>query len=258
MLNFVSFIETRQVDGIRSHRIWYCTYWSHSPFPVVSRCLGKSFGQIEYPGLALWTYDQSSLPLLFAIHVRMTYYIFSRCHLWWVVIAVPRKICLQNWSLWELSSQKSTHNSKILYVRLMNVGFLLWPHDRRKQHLFVFAYQNFCRSTKQNVLYKNSHRTKSTRIISSWISSCFRKRVSHCFRVITPILDPYSKKSDSNCENCSVRHKMQQKYLNEAHELYDEFFHIILLPLMTEEVRGPEKLKEFSKMLVEPYISPQD
>jgi len=194
MLNFVSFIETRQVDGIRSHRIWYCTYWSHSPFPVVSRCLGKSFGQIEYPGLALWTYDQSSLPLLFAIHVRMTYYIFSRCHLWWVVIAVPRKICLQNWSLWELSSQKSTHNSKILYVRLMNVGFLLWPHDRRKQHLFVFAYQNFCRSTKQNVLYKNSHRTKSTRIISSWISSCFRKRVSHCFRVITPILDPYSKK----------------------------------------------------------------
>ena len=51
---------------------------------------------------------------------------------------------------------------------------------------------------------------------------------------------------------------MQQKYLNEAHELYDEFFHIILLPLVTEEVRGPEKLKEFSKMLVEPYISPQD
>jgi len=46
---------------------------------------------------------------------------------------------------------------------------------------------------------------------------------------------------------------MQQKYLAEAHELYDEFFHIIQLPLLTEEVRGPEKLKEFSKMLVEPY-----
>ena len=76
MLNFVSFIETRQVDGIRSHRIWYCTHWSYSPFPVVSRCLGKSFGQIEHPGLALWAYDQSSLPLLFVIHVRITYYIF--------------------------------------------------------------------------------------------------------------------------------------------------------------------------------------
>jgi arsenite-transporting ATPase len=60
--------------------------------------------------------------------------------------------------------------------------------------------------------------------------------------------------TDSNCQHCLVRYKMQQKYLNEAHELYDEFFHIIRLPLLTEEVRGPEKLKEFSKMLVVPYI----
>jgi arsenite-transporting ATPase len=51
---------------------------------------------------------------------------------------------------------------------------------------------------------------------------------------------------------------MQQKYLAEAYELYDEFFHIIQLPLLTEEVRGPEKLKEFSKMLVEPYMPPED
>jgi len=87
----------------------------------------------------------------------------------------------------------------------------------------------------------------------------FPKKSKPCFHIIALILDPYpKKKSDSNCENCSVRHKMQQKYLNEAHELYDEFFHIILLPLLTEEVRGPEKLKEFSKMLVEPYVPPQD
>jgi arsenite-transporting ATPase len=66
---------------------------------------------------------------------------------------------------------------------------------------------------------------------------------------------------------------MQQKYLSEAHELYDEFFHIVQLPLIsgtttvlfcptsrdsadnmiTEEIRGPQKLKEFSRMLVEPY-----
>ncbi|KZV74791.1 arsenical pump-driving ATPase [Peniophora sp. CONT] len=68
--------------------------------------------------------------------------------------------------------------------------------------------------------------------------------------VINQLLFP---KSSSNCEHCQVRHKMQQKYLNEAHELYDEFFHIVTLPLLTEEVRGPEKLKQFSKMLVEPY-----
>ncbi|KAL9715677.1 Golgi to ER traffic- protein [Leucoagaricus gongylophorus] len=73
--------------------------------------------------------------------------------------------------------------------------------------------------------------------------------------VVNQLLFP---KKNSNCENCSVRHKMQQKYLSEAHELYDEFFHIVLLPLLTEEVRGPEKLEEFSKMLVEPYVPPQD
>ncbi|KAH8120737.1 arsenical pump-driving ATPase [Phellopilus nigrolimitatus] len=70
--------------------------------------------------------------------------------------------------------------------------------------------------------------------------------------VVNQLLFP---KKDSNCEHCQVRYKMQQKYLNEAHELYDEFFHIVRLPLLTEEVRGPEKLKEFSKMLVTPYIT---
>lgn len=62
--------------------------------------------------------------------------------------------------------------------------------------------------------------------------------------------------SASTCEHCNVRFKMQQKYLNEAHELYDEFFHIVQLPLLTEEVRGPEKLKKFSEMLVKPYVPP--
>nr|B0CPJ0.2 RecName: Full=ATPase GET3; AltName: Full=Arsenical pump-driving ATPase; AltName: Full=Arsenite-stimulated ATPase; AltName: Full=Golgi to ER traffic protein 3; AltName: Full=Guided entry of tail-anchored proteins 3 [Laccaria bicolor S238N-H82] len=72
--------------------------------------------------------------------------------------------------------------------------------------------------------------------------------------VVNQLLFP---KKSSNCEHCSVRQKMQQKYLAEAHELYDEFFHIIQLPLLTEEVRGPEKLNEFSKMLVEPYVTPE-
>jgi len=72
--------------------------------------------------------------------------------------------------------------------------------------------------------------------------------------VVNQLLFP---KKSSRCEHCDVRYKMQQKYLNEAHELYDEFFHLVRLPLLTEEVRGPEKLKEFSKMLVTPYIPPE-
>ncbi|KAL4064748.1 anion-transporting ATPase [Scleroderma yunnanense] len=69
--------------------------------------------------------------------------------------------------------------------------------------------------------------------------------------VVNQLLFP---KKSSNCEHCKVRQHMQQKYLGEAHELYDEFFHIVQLPLLTEEVRGPEKLKEFSKMLIKPYV----
>ncbi|KAJ7051239.1 arsenical pump-driving ATPase [Mycena amicta] len=73
--------------------------------------------------------------------------------------------------------------------------------------------------------------------------------------VVNQLLFP---KQSNTCEHCTVRTKMQQKYLAEAHELYDEFFHIVRLPLLTEEVRGPERLKAFSEMLVTPYVPPVD
>lgn len=123
---------------------------------------------------------------------------------------------------------------------------------RKRPPSSVSASLNSCHSTKQNDWSKNWPRMKLIPTTLLWISSSSPNKV----RSLPPFLWQClltCLSVDSNCEHCRVRHNMQQKYLNEAHELYDEFFHIVQLPLLTEEVRGPQKLKEFSKMLVQPY-----
>lgn len=49
---------------------------------------------------------------------------------------------------------------------------------------------------------------------------------------------------------------MQLKYLHQIKELYEDF-HVVLLPLLTKEVRGPAALESFSKLLIEPHVPPQ-
>jgi arsenite-transporting ATPase len=68
--------------------------------------------------------------------------------------------------------------------------------------------------------------------------------------VVNQLLFP---KPGSQCEHCNVRHKMQQKYLEQIHELYTDF-HIIKLPLLTKEVRGAKEIEDFSHKLVVPFV----
>ncbi|KAH6565588.1 hypothetical protein BASA60_009865 [Batrachochytrium salamandrivorans] len=68
--------------------------------------------------------------------------------------------------------------------------------------------------------------------------------------VVNQLLYP---RTGSNCDQCLVRAKMQRKYIEEIDELYEDF-HVVKMPLLTHEIRGVEKIKDFSEMLVNPFV----
>lgn len=45
---------------------------------------------------------------------------------------------------------------------------------------------------------------------------------------------------------------MQDKYINQIFDLFQDF-HILLVPQLTDEVRGSTSICEFSRMLTEEY-----
>jgi arsenite-transporting ATPase len=56
---------------------------------------------------------------------------------------------------------------------------------------------------------------------------------------------------ETHCKMCKSRITMQQKYLKQIHELFEDF-HITIMPLQEQEVRGVDDLIKFSAMLLDP------
>ncbi|ETO26925.1 anion-transporting ATPase [Reticulomyxa filosa] len=67
--------------------------------------------------------------------------------------------------------------------------------------------------------------------------------------VINQILFP---EKDGKCKRCAAREKMQSVYIKQYYDLYPDF-HLVEMPLLSDEVRRIEKLKKFAYLLLHPY-----
>lgn len=67
--------------------------------------------------------------------------------------------------------------------------------------------------------------------------------------IINQVLFP---EKGSNCGFCQARVKMQQKYINNINDLYEDF-HVIKLPMLKQEIRGKKDLESFSQHMLQSY-----
>ncbi|KAL7485459.1 hypothetical protein ACHAW6_011058, partial [Cyclotella cf. meneghiniana] len=64
--------------------------------------------------------------------------------------------------------------------------------------------------------------------------------------------DGLQKEAKEICSKMMARKRMQDKYIGQCFDLYGDDFHVVLMPLLDHEVRGVEKLKDFSELLINP------
>lgn len=70
--------------------------------------------------------------------------------------------------------------------------------------------------------------------------------------IVNQLVFPKKKAGGAVCELCNARANIQNKYLDEISDLYEDF-NVIKLPLLPKEVRGPDAISKFSNWLVNPY-----
>lgn len=56
--------------------------------------------------------------------------------------------------------------------------------------------------------------------------------------------------SNMDCKFCHARYEMQQKNLTEIRNIYEQDFELVEVPLFDTEIRGIDKLRELSKILI--------
>ena len=64
--------------------------------------------------------------------------------------------------------------------------------------------------------------------------------------------DDMQKEAREICSKMMARKRMQDKYIGQCFDLYGDDFHVVLMPLLDHEVRGVEKLRDFSELLINP------